>query len=299
MPNLVKDEVYSVEVLDKISDSELEKLAKKKASEILRNIHSASLKIKDAQELAEKANDIDTGGSDWSNLLTFGYAGKSAEDKLRDAQKATNTALIKTNEAVAELNNIVQESVKFTQLTGKFSRYLSSAMAFVLKNGLKNANGKIVKLSGESAQTFSSIIDAADRFAANHVKLEQTHDELKQLISEQEQISKLQTRQIDELNEALQSKYKIDESQEKAIGENAKNIENILANLDQKHELDSKQEEQIAKNAQAIADNAQVIAQNSEILHELQGKNDSISKIIAVAALVIALASLAMHFVKF
>jgi hypothetical protein len=147
MTELVKDEMLSIEILESMSQSELEKLAIEKAKEIFLNIHNANEKIKQAKELSVEASTIDTGGSDITNYITLGLAGKSREDKLSDRLNLTNKAQVSQNEAIFELSKIVQESIKFTQLTSKFSTSLQQAMSFLFKNGLKDASGNITKLS--------------------------------------------------------------------------------------------------------------------------------------------------------
>ena len=74
------------------------------------------------------------------------------------------------------------------------------------------------------------------------------------------------SQQINQIYTTLNSKAQIDDAQEAAITSNAKNIEKIILNLDDKNNLDTKQDELIAKNAA-------LIAQNSEILRKLQTKS--------------------------
>ena len=59
MTDIVKDEPLSIEILESMSQSKLEELAREKAREIFLNIHNANEKIKQAKELSVKANQID------------------------------------------------------------------------------------------------------------------------------------------------------------------------------------------------------------------------------------------------
>ena len=103
MTELVKDEMLSIEILESMSQSELEKLAIEKAKEIFLNIHNANEKIKQAKELSVEASTIDTGGSDITNYITLGLAGKSREDKLSDRLNLTNKAQVSQN--ITKLSN--------------------------------------------------------------------------------------------------------------------------------------------------------------------------------------------------
>lgn len=270
MTELVKDEMLSIEILESMSQSELSKLAKEKAEEIFLNICKANEKIKEAKELSVKASTIETDGSDIKNIATFGIAGKSREDKLSDRLNLTSKAQISQNEAIFELSKIVQESIKFTQLTSKFSTSLQQAMSFLFKNGLKDANGNITKLSNESAKAFCDILDAADKFAANQARLDD---------------------KIDQIYYRLDKKHQVDEEQGQAIQSNADKIRELFLHMDEKGQLDQEQEKLIAQNAQAIM-------ANTEILRELQSKKDTKVYIIAVVSLLLSAVSIVLHFFK-
>nr|WP_314883753.1 hypothetical protein [uncultured Campylobacter sp.] len=277
MENLVRDETISVEVLEKMSQDELDELARKKAQEIFLNIQGAKEKIEKAKRLSSDAEGLDIGGSDITNLITLGICGKSREDKLADALRLTNKAQISQNDAIDELSEIIRESIKFTQMTSKFSLSLHRAMAFLFENGIKDANGNIIKLSDESAKAFRSLVDAAEKFAVDQARLDDKHEQMSQ--------------QINQIYTTLNSKAQIDDAQEAAITSNAKNIEKIILNLDDKNNLDIKQDELIAKNAA-------LIAQNSEILRKLQTKSSTKIYMICTLSLIISLISLALYFIK-
>lgn len=270
MTNLVKDETLSIEILEIMSQSELEKLAKEKAEEIFLNIHRADAKIKEAIILSTKANEVDTGGSDVKNIATLGFFGKSREDKLSDRLNLTNEAQSIQNQAIFELSKIVQESIKFTQLTNKFSSSLKEAMYFLFKNGLKDTNGNIVKLTNDSEKMFYNIIDAADKFVASQARLDD---------------------KIDKIYSNLDKKHQIDEEQGRAIQSNADKISEIFQHIDGKSQLDQEQERLIAENAKAIMT-------NTEILRELQSKKDNKIFIIAIVALLFSIVSFVLHFIK-
>ena len=270
MTEPVKDEMLSIEILESMSQSELSKLAKEKAEEIFLNICKANEKIKEAKELSVKASTIETDGSDIKNIATLGIAGKSREDKLSDRLNLTSKAQISQNEAIFELSKIVQESIKFTQLTSKFSTSLQQAMSFLFKNGLKDANGNITKLSNESAKAFCDILDAADKFAANQARLDD---------------------KIDQIYSRLDKKHQVDEEQGQAIQSNADKIRELFLHMDEKGRLDQEQEKLIAQNAQAIM-------ANTEILRKLQSKKDTKVYIIAVVSLLLSAVSIVLHFFK-
>ena len=270
MTDIVKDEPLSIEILESMSQSKLEELAREKAREIFLNIHNANEKIKEAKELSVRASTVETDGSDGINFATFGFAGKSMEDKLSDRINLTNKAQISQNEAIFELSKIVQESIKFTQLTSKFSSSLQQAMSFLFKNGLKDANGNTTKLSDESAKAFCDILDAADQFAASQARLDY---------------------KIDQIYSNLDKNHQIDEKQSQIIQSNSNKISELLLHMDEKGQLDQEQEKLIAKNTQAIM-------ANTEILRNLQTRKDTKIYIIAIASLLLSVISIVLHFVR-
>lgn len=99
------------------------------------------------------------------------------------------------------------------------------------------------------------------------------------------------SQQINQICTTLNSKAQIDDAQEAAITSNAKSIEKIILNLDDKNNLDTKQNELIAKNAA-------LIAQNSEILRKLQTRSSTKIYMICTLSLIISLISLALYFIK-
>lgn len=270
MTDIVKDEPLSIEILESMPQDKLEELAREKAREIFLNIHNANEKIKQAKELSVKANKIETDGTDIKNFLSAGYLGKSREDKLSDRLNLTNKAQISQNEAIFELSKIVQESIKFTQLTSKFSSSLQQAMSFLFTNGLKDTNGNITKLSDESARAFCDILDAADKFAASQARLDD---------------------KIDQIYSHLDKKHQIDEEQSQIIQSNSNKISELLLHMDEKGQLDQEQEKLIAKNAQAIM-------ANTEILRNLQTRKDTKIYIIAIASLLLSVISIVLHFIR-
>ena len=130
MTELVKDEILSVEILESMPQSELENLARKKAEEIFSNIIKINKKIEEAKKLSIEARELNAGGSDIKNIISLGIAGESRVDKISNRLGITIEGQISQNEAIFELSKIVQESIKFTQLTSKFSSSLQQAMFF-------------------------------------------------------------------------------------------------------------------------------------------------------------------------
>ena len=269
MTELAKNETLSVEILESMPQSELEKLAREKAEEIFSNIIKINERIEEAKKLSTEASKVDTGGSDIRNIISLGIAGESREDKIANGLKITIEGQIKQNEAIFELSNIIKESIKFTQLTGKFSIYLQKAMLLLFKNGLE-VNGNIAKLSGESAKAFCDILDAADKFAASQARLDD---------------------KIDQIYSRLDKKHQVDEEQGQAIQSNADKIRELFLHMDEKGRLDQEQEKLIAKNAQDIM-------ANTEILRNLQTRKDTKVYIIAIVALLLSAVSIVLHFFK-
>ena len=270
MTDIVKDEPLSIEILESMSQSKLEELAREKAREIFLNIHNANEKIKEAKKLSVRASTVETDGTDIKNYITLGFAGKSREDKLSDRLNLTSKAQISQNEAIFELSKIVQESIKFTQLTSKFSSSLQQAMSFLFTNGLKDTNGNITKLSDESARAFCDILEAADKFAASQARLDD---------------------KIDQIYSNLDKKHQIDEEQSQIIQSNSNKISELLLHMDEKGKLDQEQEKLIAKNAQAIM-------ANTEILRNLPSRKDTKIYKIAMASLLLSVISIVLHFIR-
>ncbi|MGP1579827.1 MAG: hypothetical protein ACTTH5_02220 [Wolinella sp.] len=234
MANLVKDEGLSVEVLESMEPSELSRLAKEKAEEIFLNIRNASEKIKEAKEQSDEAANLDTSRSDLKNIISFGLLGQSREDKIAKRITLMNRAQKSQNEAMSELSNIVQQSIQFTQLTSKFSNHLQQAMSVLFKDGLRDANGNITKLSDKSAEVFCSILDAADRFVASQVRCDDKINQLGSQLEKQEQDIRSNGDKIGKLFDHMDKKGQIDQEQERLISENTKAIQELQSKIDAK-----------------------------------------------------------------
>ena len=143
-------------------------------------------------------------------------------------------------------------------------------MSFLFKNGLKDTDGNITKLSNESARAFCDILEAADQFAASQARLDD---------------------KIDQIYSNLDKNHQIDEKQSQIIQSNSNKISELLLHMDEKGQLDQEQEKLMTKNAQAIM-------ANTEILRNLQTRKDTKIYIIAIASLLLSVISIVLHFIR-
>jgi hypothetical protein len=152
--------------------SDWQKLAEEKSVEILQKINATTERIAEAKQEAESAKAMKSGGF-------FG-------GKTRKKTDATANAVVATNAALSEMNNLIQESIRFTCSSIQFARAMHGAMAYMMVNGFKNANGQITQLSSDSKEAVQLILDEADDFIQKQFAVEKKQSEMQQWLDEQE-----------------------------------------------------------------------------------------------------------------
>ena len=208
--------------------TELQILAEHKTVEILGNIERVYERIKEATKQSE-------------------IAGKMKTGILRTGRKATVTAdaLVKTNESMAEMNGLIRESVKFTCSSIEFARVMHKTMAHLISTGFRDANGNIIKLSGETKEFANMILESADDFVRKQEDVEKKQVELGHVIEEHEArlkekdlIDQAQTDWLNRIDQILKKQDSIDKEQSERL-----NLLNRL--IDEEISVDEKQEKSI------------------------------------------------------
>lgn len=233
--------------LSKDLDSrEIDALANKVSKEILQKFEQNKQCIKETKELLKEAGEIDTNGSDWVNIFSFGIFGKSKTDKLEERANLESKVHLNTIKSIENLNSIVQESIKFTRLNAKFSMAMHSAMAHMIASGVKNQNESLIKISKETSELAQVIMDEADNFAKEQLAQEERHNKIIEAIENQDKVDKIHTQGISEnkenieknqklialLEEMMNEQDKIDKFHTKEIEKNAQNIKKQQKQID-------------------------------------------------------------------
>jgi hypothetical protein len=239
-----------------ITPSELQKLAENKSVEILQKINATTERIAEAKQEAESARDMKTG---W-----FGKTEKKAT--------ATANAVVVTNVALAEMNNLVQESIRFTCSSIQFAQVMHKTMAFMMVNGFKGTDGRIIELSRDSQEAVQSILDEADDFVTKQLKVEMKQEEMHQRLDKKDKFDEEQNQRLEKLKNIFEAERekvtrcfdkndKVDEEQNQRL-EKLKNIfeaecEKITRCFDEKDKVDKKQFEQLENLQKLMAEKKQ------------------------------------------
>lgn len=251
-----------VEVLQKqvatLKPEDLKVLAEEKAVEIFSNIQRVSSKIDKAKDLTGRANNVK--GDAINHLFRF-----IGESKAEKRSKLNTQANIMQNEAMAEMNTLIQESIKLTTISYGFAQTMTQTIAAMLENGFKDKDGDIQQLHGVAKEQALVMLDEAQRFVKHQQEYEKRQEKQEQDISTQGE-------KIQELQEQLESKRT--------------KIKELESTLKSKDSLDDKQSQSI-----------------QTLQNELQAQSQALAKKgvlplwLAAGALVLAMASLVLHFV--
>lgn len=243
MSSTSKELQISTSKLEKMSSSELEAYAEEKSKFILEKIELSTQRINGARVSAKYAANMKSG--------LFGKTKRKAD--------ATANAVIATNEAVAEMNELLQESIRFTCLSLSFAQAMSKHMSALIVNGFKTRDGDFIKLSSDSEEQATYIVQQAEAFAKNQLEVE---------MKQEAQASKIENLadKVSENENRLNEKDNLDSKQSAYIAANrkrldekdiidaeqSKRLEELGAILNNKDLVDQKQEEAISKNTEAI-----------------------------------------------
>jgi hypothetical protein len=113
-------------------------------------------------------------------------------------------------------------------------------MAYMMANGFKSANGRIIQLSSDSKEAVQLILDEADDFVRKQLAVEKDQVETHRRLDEKDKIDREQSKRLDSLQKLLIEKDQIDEKQEKEILL-------LVEHTKQKDVLDKEQSENIQK----------------------------------------------------
>lgn len=259
-----------VEVLQKqvatLKPEDLKVLAEEKAVEIFSNIQRVSSKIDKAKDLTRRADNVKGG---W-----FGVG------KTKEKTELNTKAIGMQNEAMAEMNTLIQESIKLTTISYGFAQAMTQTIAAMLENGFKDKDGDIQQLHGVAKEQALVMLDEAQRFVKHQQEYETRQEK------QEEQISALQSG----ITEHKQEYEKRQEKQEQDISTQGEKIQELQEQLEStlkvKNSLDDKQSQDI-----------------QTLQNELQAQSQALAKKgvlplwLAAGALVLAMASLVLHFV--
>jgi hypothetical protein len=192
--------------------TEWQKLAETKSVEIFQKINATTERIRKAKQEADLAKAMKSG---W-----FGKTGKKAD--------ATANAVVTTNAALSEMNTLLQESIKFTCISIDLAKAMYKTMAYMMVNGFKDSNGRIIQLSNDSKEAVQLILDEADDFVKKQLAVEEKQAEMHRRLDKKDKIDEEQNQRLETLkttfenereriNKAFNKKDKIDEEQENEI----------------------------------------------------------------------------------
>jgi len=129
------------------------------ASRITGMISLVHKRIEEAKEKAKSVPDIKGG--------LFGWGKK---DKQIDLLAKTDLA---TNEAVTELAKLQQETIHFITQSAYLARNMCNALSYIAVNGIRNADGRVERLSDETTKTINAIVGQAWDFVKQQESIKQ------------------------------------------------------------------------------------------------------------------------------
>lgn len=280
MSSTSKELQISTSKLEKMSSSELEAYAEEKSKFILEKIELSTQRINGARVSAKYAANMKSG--------LFGKTKRKAD--------ATANAVIATNEAVAEMNELLQESIRFTCLSLSFAQAMSKHMSALIVNGFKTRDGDFIKLSSDSEEQATYIVQQAEAFAKNQLEVE---------MKQEAQASKIENLadKVSENENRLNEKDNLDSKQSAYIAANrkrldekdiidaeqSKRLEELGAILNNKDLVDQKQEEAISKNTEVLFEyTKQKDILDKEQSEEIEKIKATSSKKLSVIAIIIS-----------
>lgn len=278
------------EVLKK---DELESYGEKVAIAIMEKIHESSKKIATAKSRAADAESMKTG-----------WLGKTAKKT-----NATANAVVATNEAVHEMNELMRALIVYTQLNGKLSKAMNSAMARMMTEGFKNHGGDIVELNKNGEEFVQIVMKEAEDFANRQLEIEllqQKHsDELRNV----DQGSKQRAQEIENKIKIL--KQRTHEHVIEIRSELSSKIDQSMSRSDENDALHEKLINELQKATEAInresveqdkIHSSQIIALSKElkiqkvIIEELQKHTDTMAfhRNLTIGSLVASIVALSL-----
>ncbi|PHR96594.1 MAG: hypothetical protein COA68_14970 [Oceanobacter sp.] len=141
---------------DLLKPDDLKLYGERVAIAILEKINDAAERIDRAKYRSKRAADMDTG--------ILGKTSKKAT--------ATSDALVATNEALHEMNELMRAIIVYTQLNGKLSKVMNSAMARMMAEGFKNHSGDLVELNKNGEEFAQVVMQEAEDFASRQLEIE-------------------------------------------------------------------------------------------------------------------------------
>jgi hypothetical protein len=141
---------------DLLKPGDLKVYGEQVATAILEKINDAAERIALAKSCSKRAANMDTG--------IFGGTSKKAT--------ATSDALVLTNEALHEMNELMRALIVYTQLNGKLSKVMNSAMARMMAEGFKNHSGDLVELNKNGEEFAQVVMQEAEDFSSRQLEIE-------------------------------------------------------------------------------------------------------------------------------
>lgn len=274
-----------------LKKDELDSYGEKVATAIMEKIHESSERIATAKRRAADAENMDTG---W-----FGKTSKKTN--------ATAKAVVATNEAVHEMNELMRALIVYTQLNGKLSKAMNSAMARMMAEGFKNHGGDIVELNKNGEEFAQIVMQEAEDFATRQLQIEllqQKHsDELKSV----DQGSKQRAQEIENKIHIL--KQKTEDHVVEIRSELSSKIDSSMSRSDENDALHQRLIDDLQKTTETINRESieqdkihtnQILALNKElkkqklIIEELQKHADSSAahRYLTIGSFIVSLAAI-------
>ncbi|MDQ4425348.1 hypothetical protein [Thalassolituus sp.] len=173
---------------DLLNPDELKLYGERVAAAILEKINDAAERIARAKNRSKRAADMGTG-----------FIGGKTSKKAT----ATSDALVATNEALHEMNELMRALIVYTQLNGKLSKVMNSAMARMMAEGFKNHSGDLVELNKNGEEFAQVVMQEAEDFASRQLEIEllqqKQAEAIKSVEAGSDQKARVLARQIVEL----------------------------------------------------------------------------------------------------
>jgi len=235
--------------------------------------------------------------SDWKNTFTFGFAGKSKNDK--QIEKIVDIVSLQ-NAVLVEHSNMFREILDFAKLQRALADHVEEYLDDFINNGLRDKDGKISDVNVMTKDMAKYIMqklkhyaiaeternmklqkvrnDFDEKFAHYAMRLRKKDDldvEQTKNIEENKQNIEANKTRLDKHAQKFDAKDALDEEQSKSIEANKTRLDEHAQKLASKDELDSMQSQNIEQNRQNIeahAEQLQVHQSKISKLDEMQSK---------------------------
>lgn len=279
---------------------DLEKYVKEKLNSISQKIEQAAEKIKKAKQLATKAQTVNTGFFGKFEDIFHRGTGEIFGDSTTTQRSKLNTETNQLqNEAIEELALLSKETINFATNSNQILSATIAAIHDLIMHGFEDAHGNRMQLSREGKEQFEII----EENLIHTLESKEKHKELSQKVTEIEDEHKRQIetnrRDIEGNRKDIEANKDKIEGNRARIQENKDKIKYLEQELDEKDILDESQSKDIKSNQESIAKLQEESQKLQEKIHQLESQvhKGKYGLFISIGATILAVVAIILNFV--